>query len=150
MARGWLFHRRFRSSSLTSGLFVVMVVVCSCQGPERENITDVAIVPFDSTMLPLGLGGGITSLQRSQDSTYLFSDLYQRSLIDADGRIQLDGMSTRLEELTETFLANVQDKKANVMVTIAPLTPMGMVFDISNRLPLDHVSSISYATLTDL
>ncbi len=83
---------------------------------------------------------------------YEDNDAISRELlisIDADGRIQLDGMTTRLEEFREAFLTNVKDERANVTVAIHPQTRMGMVFDLSNRLPLDRVSSISYTALTD-
>lgn len=64
--------------------------------------------------------------------------------IDADQRILLDGEVVILEDLERRIREKLGDDKAEVVITVAPQTPMGFVSDVQQQLPASRIVSIRY------
>ena len=64
--------------------------------------------------------------------------------IDADRRVLLDGKVVALEDLEGKLIEKLADEKAEFVITLAPQTPMGLVFDVQQQLPARNVAGIRY------
>ncbi len=67
-----------------------------------------------------------------------------RISIDTDQRVRLDGVVVALEDLEDKLIEKLADDKAEFVITVAPQTPMGLVFDVQQQLPARNISGIRY------
>lgn len=67
-----------------------------------------------------------------------------RISIDTDQRVLLDGEVVALEDLEVKLIEKLADDKAEFVITVAPQTQMGLVFDVQQQLPARNISGIRY------
>ena len=62
--------------------------------------------------------------------------------IEADQRILLEGQDVRLDVLEARLVEVIGEETVRIILHVAPTTPMGLVSDVRERIPVEHVAEI--------
>lgn len=70
--------------------------------------------------------------------------------IESDGRVLLEGEEVDLDQLAAKLISVIGDDVVDVVINTSARAPMGLVFEVEQKIPIEKVREIHRPLPTDL